>query len=90
MRKHEISSVDNQEQGARQIFDKEHENVLQGVKTLTALFPICVNCKKIRDSNGNWQDQLECFGNHFKGNYTHTICPACAKMLYPELFRGRH
>jgi len=90
MRKHKILSVDNQAQGARQIFDEEHENVQQSVKTLNALFPICANCKKIRDSNDNWQDRLEYFGNHFEAKYTHTICPTCANMLYPELFEKRH
>ena len=90
MRRHDISSLDNQAQGARQVFDKKHENVLQSAKILNALFPICANCGKIRDSNDNWLDRLEYFGNHFEGRYTHTICPTCAKMLYPELFERRH
>jgi len=29
-------------------------------------------------------------GNHFDDKYTHTICPTCAMMLYPELFERRH
>ena len=90
MRKLRILSVDNQAQGAPQVFDKEHENVLKNVKTLSALFPICANCKKIRDSNGNWHYRLEGFTNHLEGKYTHTICPICAKMLYPGVFKRRH
>ena len=90
MRRHDILSVDTQAQGPRQVFDKKHENVLQSAKTLNALFAICAHCKKIRDRNGNWQDRLEYLGNHFEDKYTHTICPTCAMMLYPELFERRH
>jgi hypothetical protein len=90
MTRHDTISVDTQAQGLRKVFDNKHKNVLQSAKTSNALSPVCAHCKKIRDRNGNWQDRREYSGNHFKDKYTHTICPRCAIVLYPDLFAGRH
>jgi hypothetical protein len=48
------------------------------------LLPICAHCKKIRDDDGNWEDIDEYFRGHFEASFTHSICPDCAKTLYPE------
>lgn len=54
---------------------------------LTGLLPICSACKKIRDDRGVW-NQLECYiGERSPVEFTHSICPDCAKRLYPDLFR---
>lgn len=57
---------------------------LQEVKTLSGLLPICAHCKKIRDDRGYWT-QLECYiREHSKAEFTHGICPDCAKAFFPE------
>lgn len=53
--------------------------------TLSGLIPICSKCKKIRDDKGYW-NQLESYiHNHTGVDFSHGICPECAKKLYPDL-----
>jgi two-component system cell cycle sensor histidine kinase/response regulator CckA len=57
---------------------------LSKVKTLSGLLPICASCKKIRDDNGYWQ-KLEIFvREHSEAEFSHSICPDCMKLLYPQ------
>ena len=54
------------------------------VKTLSGLLPICSSCKKIRDDKGYW-NQIELFiRDRSEAEFSHGICPDCAKKLYPE------
>jgi len=57
---------------------------LSNVKTLSGLLPICASCKKIRDDRGYWQ-KLETFVREHSGaEFSHSICPDCMRLLYPE------
>jgi len=57
---------------------------LSKVKTLSGLLPICASCKKIRDDHGYWQ-KLETFvRDHSGAEFSHSICPDCMNLLYPE------
>lgn len=63
----------------------ELEDALCKVKTLSGLLPICASCKKIRDDQGYW-NQIELFiRDHSFAEFSHGICPECARKLYPEL-----
>ncbi len=65
----------------------ELKDALSKVKTLRGLLPICASCKKIRDDRGYW-NQIESFiGDHSEAEFTHGICPGCAKELYPEIYK---
>lgn len=79
----------NQAANLRQLFEDEQQNELQGINGLSTVLPICARCKRIRNVNGSWENRLEYFRAHHKADYTHTICPTCAKLLYPELFEAR-
>lgn len=62
----------------------ELRTALAEVKTLTGLIPICSNCKKVRDDQGYW-DQVESYiAQRTAANFSHGICPECAKRLYPD------
>lgn len=62
------------------------EKALADVKTLRGLLPICACCKKIRDDQGYW-NQIESYvKRHSLAEFSHGICPECAKSLYPELY----
>ncbi|MBN2466893.1 MAG: PhnD/SsuA/transferrin family substrate-binding protein [Deltaproteobacteria bacterium] len=64
----------------------ELKNALAQVKTLTGLLPICAQCKKVRDDTGYW-NQIENFiRDHTEADFSHSICPDCARKLYPELY----
>jgi PAS domain S-box-containing protein len=57
---------------------------LSKVKTLSGLLPICASCKKIRDDHGYWQ-KLETFVREHSGaEFSHSICPDCMRLLYPQ------
>jgi hypothetical protein len=57
---------------------------LTEVKTLSGLLPICAHCKKIRDDKGYW-NQIETYmAKRIDVEFTHGICPSCAKKFFPE------
>ena len=61
---------------------------LSEVKRLSGLLPICCSCKNIRDDKGYWNEVEKYMGEHADVQFTHGICPECARKLYPE-FYGR-
>lgn len=53
----------------------------RSVKVLTGLLPICAWCKKVRNEKDQWQ-QLEVYiHDHSEADFTHTLCPDCARDL---------
>ncbi len=63
----------------------ELQEALNKVKTLSGLLPICSSCKKVRDDSGYW-NQIEVYiRDHSEADFSHSICPDCAKELYPDL-----
>jgi PAS domain-containing protein len=67
----------------------ELQQALAKVKTLSGLLPICASCKKIRDDQGYWTQVEVYVRDHSHAEFTHSICPDCAKRLYPDIF-GTH
>lgn len=61
------------------------KNALEEVKTLECLIPICSHCKKVRDDEGFWQQVENYVQKHSKFEFSHSICPVCARTLYPDL-----
>ena len=60
------------------------QKALAEVKTLSGLLPICSHCKKIRDDTGYW-NQIEAYIHKHSGTeFSHGICPECARKHYPE------
>ena len=61
------------------------ETALGQVRTLNRLLPICSSCKKIREDNGYW-NQIETYiSKNTEAEFSHSICPDCAKEKYPDL-----
>jgi PAS domain S-box-containing protein len=58
------------------------------VQVLSGLLPICANCKKIRDDTGYWNKIEAYIHEHSEADFTHGICPTCARKLYPELYKN--
>ena len=54
------------------------------IKKLSGLLPICANCKKIRDSEDYWHQVESYISQHSEVEFSHSICPECAKILYPD------
>lgn len=65
--------------------DRALEHAQKEIKKLSEFLPICSSCKKIRDENGQWFQVEEYFSKHSDTQFSHGICPECAKKLYPDL-----
>jgi PAS domain S-box-containing protein len=64
------------------------QDALTKVKTLSGLLPICAHCKKIRDDKGYWNQIESYIRDHSEVDFSHSICPECAKNFYPEFYKG--
>lgn len=64
---------------------EELNNALTEVKNLQGIIPICMQCKKIRDDAGYW-NQLEAYiSKHSDVKFSHGYCPECATAAQREL-----
>ena len=76
-------NIKKSEQALRKQRD-QLERALSRIKTLSGLLPICSNCKKIRDDKGYW-NQIEVYiRDRSDADFTHGICPECAKKYFQE------
>lgn len=82
--KSEIEERKKAEQGKEATIAELREAMVQ-IKMLSGLLPICANCKKIRDDQGYWNQIESYISKHSEAEFSHGICPECAKKLYPNL-----
>jgi PAS domain S-box-containing protein len=61
------------------------QDALEKIKTLRGIIPICASCKNIRDDKGYWHKVESYVHNHSEADFSHGICPDCARKLYPDL-----
>ena len=66
----------------------ELQKAISEIKTLSGLLPICASCKMIRDDKGYWKQIESYIKEHSEAEFSHSICPDCAKRLYPEFHKG--
>ncbi len=64
----------------------ELEVAVKQINTLSGLLPICARCKNIRDDAGYWQRIEVYVQQNSDTEFTHSICPDCAKKLYGKSF----
>ena len=65
--------------------NKELSAAILEIKTLQGILPICSYCKQIRNDKG-YYEQIETYiHKHSDVNFSHTICPDCAKKHFPDL-----
>lgn len=80
----DITVAKRLEQEREHLIEKLQEAIAE-VKTLSGLLPICSSCKNIRDDNGYWNQIESYISKHSLAQFTHSICPKCAKKLYSDL-----
>lgn len=84
-----IISLESNERAIKQKIE-ELETALSRIKRLEGILPICSSCKKIRMENSDDKDQnnwvqIESYITHrTEALFSHSICPACMKKLYPN------
>jgi len=63
----------------------ELQEALRTIKTLSGFLPICSSCKKIRDEKGTWTQMEVYVQSRSNAEFTHGICPECAKKVLDSL-----
>jgi hypothetical protein len=66
----------------RELLIEELQHAIEQVRTLKGIVPICTACKKIRDDRGYWEQVEAYVARHTDAQFSHGICPECAKKLY--------
>ena len=56
------------------------------IRLLEGFIPICANCKKIKSTEDQWEQIEKYITQHSLAQFSHGICPDCARQLYPELY----
>ena len=56
---------------------------------LSCQLPICASCRKVRDDEGYWSSIEKYIGEHSGTQFSHGICPDCARRLYPEVYKDK-
>ena len=84
----EISEANNDLANTQRMLAKKNaelETAINDIKLLSKMIPICSNCKKIRDDDRYWQNVDSFLSERSKIIFSHSVCPDCFKVLYPEL-----
>jgi hypothetical protein len=63
--------------------NSELQKALDEIKILQGIIPICANCKNVRDDKGYWEKVEIYISKHSEAEFSHSICPNCAKTIYP-------
>jgi len=61
------------------------ERQLAEIRTLRGLLPICSGCKRVRNDQGYWEELEHYVRQYSDAQFSHGLCPSCARRLYPEL-----
>jgi phosphoserine phosphatase RsbU/P len=62
----------------------ELEKYIEEINVLRGLVPICANCKNVRDDDGYWLTIEQYFTERSDAEFSHSICPVCVDVLYPN------
>lgn len=73
-------------QREREKLIRKLQAALDNIKILRGLLPICAHCKKIRDDQGYWRQVEEYIREHSEAEFSHGLCPECAREHYADLF----
>jgi PAS domain S-box-containing protein len=55
-----------------------------GGKTIRGLLAICATCKRIRNSQGEWEEVDHYIQQHSMAEFSHTVCTSCARQEHPD------
>ena len=59
------------------------------IRLLEGFIPICASCKKIRNAEDQWEQMEKYITEHSLARFSHSICPDCARQLYPDLYNRK-
>ncbi len=62
----------------------ELKKKIDEIQLLKGIIPICSHCKSIRNDTGYWLEIEAFVRKHPDADFSHGICPDCAKRHYPD------
>ena len=65
------------------------KNLYKRIRLLEGFIPICASCKKIRNAEDQWEQMEKYITQHSLAQFSHGICPDCARQLYPDLYKDK-
>ena len=65
------------------------KNLYKRIRLLEGFLPICANCKKIKNTEDQWVQIEQYITKHSLAQFSHGICPDCARKLYPDLYQNK-
>ena len=80
----EFALYKSRAEAERTALTRQLQEAHSNVRTLSGLLPICASCKKVRDDKGYWNQIEQYMEKHTGVEFSHSICPDCAKKMYPE------
>ncbi len=63
---------------------KSLQDAMAHIKRLQGILPICMYCHKIRNDQETWERIEEYITEHSEAQFSHGLCPECAKKYYSE------
>jgi hypothetical protein len=79
-----IASVVRTQLSAQEKLNAELFATMAEIKRLEGLLPICSACKQIRNERGEWELMEKYITTHSEAQFSHSVCPECARKLYPQ------
>ena len=64
--------------------EQERQQLINELKILKGIIPICSYCKKIRDDQGFWNKFESYIEKHSEATFSHGICSDCFEELYED------
>lgn len=61
--------------------------LLEKIKKMEKILPICSVCKKIKDANNHWVKLEKYFSDNTESQLSHGLCPDCIEKLYPGVMQ---
>lgn len=65
--------------------EEELKEARARIKILGGFLPICASCKNIRDDKGYWSQIESYIKEHSEADFTHGLCPGCAKKIMDDV-----
>ena len=79
-----IASIVRTQLRAQEKLNAELFEMMAQIKRLEGLLPICAACKQIRNERGEWEVMEKYITAHSEAQFSHSVCPECARKLYPQ------
>ncbi len=51
---------------------------------------LCCSCSRLKARNGRWTRRIVVESDYPGTEFSHGICPACFRKLYPSVYRRRN